>query len=302
MSAFAAPKTSLTSLLIHTPDGKTRTFALDRDRFTLGRAGNNELCYPDDAGLSRQHLALEKVGETWTIRDMGSKNGTFVNGNRILAPHNLDPNDRITAGHLVLEFANRTPSFDKTVVFVEAAGETTASTFVASLDVALAKEKELVGTAQMRALIQAGRELAGHMELSKLFELILNLSIDAVGASRGVVMTLEGTELVMQAAKGEGLRMSTTIRDRVLANKESIVIRDTRLDAALRGRMSIVEQQIRSMIAVPLQTEKRVIGLIYLDSPFFVREFTPEDLNLLTVMANVAAIRIEHARDRKSVV
>jgi sigma-B regulation protein RsbU (phosphoserine phosphatase) len=50
------------------------------------------------------------------------------------------------------------------------------------------------------------------------------------------------------------------------------------------------------MIAVPLQTNDRVIGLIYVDSPDLIREFTKEDLGLLTVMANVAAIRIEHAR------
>ena len=50
------------------------------------------------------------------------------------------------------------------------------------------------------------------------------------------------------------------------------------------------------MIAVPLQTNDRVIGLIYVDSPDLIREFTREDLGLLTVMANVAAIRIEHAR------
>jgi sigma-B regulation protein RsbU (phosphoserine phosphatase) len=60
--------------------------------------------------------------------------------------------------------------------------------------------------------------------------------------------------------------------------------------------MSIVEQKVRSMIAVPLQTNDRVIGLIYVDSPHLIREFSREDLNLLTVMANVAAIRIEHAR------
>src|SRR5260370_40686150 len=60
--------------------------------------------------------------------------------------------------------------------------------------------------------------------------------------------------------------------------------------------MSIVQQQIRSMLAVPLQTDDRVIGLIYLDSPHLVRELTRDDLNLLTVMANVAAIRIEHTR------
>jgi len=49
-------------------------------------------------------------------------------------------------------------------------------------------------------------------------------------------------------------------------------------------------------MAVPLQTKQRIIGLIYLDSPFVLREFTTDDLSLLTVMANVAAIRIENVR------
>ena len=284
-------------LLIHTQDGKTRALPLDRERFSLGRASTNELCYADDSGLSRQHLAIEKSGDAWMVRDLGSKNGTFVNGNRLTAPHKLGQNDRVTAGHLSLEFANRAPTFDKTVVFVDSASsEPTASTVV-NLDGVLAKDRELAGGAQMHALIAAGRELvAGHKSLEELFALILDKSIDAVGASRGVLMTIEGKELVVRAAKGEGLRMSTWVRDRVIEKKESMLIPDARLNEALAGRMSIVEQQIRSMIAVPLQTDTRVIGLIYLDSAFFVREFTKEDLSLLTVMANIAAIRIEHAR------
>jgi len=49
-------------------------------------------------------------------------------------------------------------------------------------------------------------------------------------------------------------------------------------------------------MAAPLQTKDRIIGLIYLDSPHVLREFTKDDLSLLTVMANIAAIRIENAR------
>src|SRR3981081_1341268 len=109
---------SALEILIHTPDGKTRTLALDRDRFPLGRPRSNELGNPDDAGLSRQHLAIEKIGESWTVRDMGSKNGTFVNGNRITAPHMLTETDRITAGHLIMEFGHRPPSLRKNVVFM----------------------------------------------------------------------------------------------------------------------------------------------------------------------------------------
>ena len=73
-------------------------------------------------------------------------------------------------------------------------------------------------------------------------------------------------------------------------------MRDAQLDDAFKGRMSIVEQKVHTMMAAPLQTKDRIIGLIYVDSPFILREFTKDDLSLLTVMANVAAIRIENAR------
>src|SRR5258707_5388177 len=109
-------------------------------------------------------------------------------------------------------------------------------------------------------------------------------------------MTIEDDELQVRAHRGDGFKISNTVRDRVLKEKSSLLVRDAQLDHALREHMSIVEQKVRSMIAVPLQTNDRVIGLIYLDSPHLIREFSREDLNLLTVMANVAAIRIEHAR------
>jgi phosphoserine phosphatase RsbU/P len=283
-------------LLIHTPDGKTRTLPLDRDRFTVGRSSASELCYPEDAGLSRQHLAIEKSGDSWVVRDLKSKNGTFVNGARITEPHLLGPDDRVTAGHLTIEFAEKISVPTNTVVFVEGATSapvsTTASTNLQGL---LNQDKDESG-AQMRALIRVGRELSGNMPLDELFNMILNLSLETVGASRGVLMTMEGENLVVRAAHGEGFRISSAVRDRVINEKTSLLVRDARLDEAFAGRMSIVQQQIRSMLAAPLQTDDRVIGLIYLDSPHFVHEFTKDDLNLLTVMANVAAIRIEHTR------
>ena len=297
--AGVAPQFKPRELLIHTPDGKTRTLALERDRYALGRSSTNELCYADDAGLSRQHMVLEKSGDTWAVRDLNSKNGTFVNGVKIETARPLGPSDRITAGHLTLEFADKlsTPAAN-TVIFVDANAPAVAvsTTVATSLEGLLSDEKEIEGGPQMRALIRAGRELAGNMPLTDLFNMIMDLSIEAVGAARGVLMTVEGEELVVRAARGEGFRISGMVRDRVIKEKTSLLVRDARLDQAFAERMSIVQQQIRSMLAVPLQTDDRVIGLIYLDSPHFVHEFTKDDLNLLTVMANVAAIRIEHTR------
>jgi sigma-B regulation protein RsbU (phosphoserine phosphatase) len=296
--AGAAPQFKPRELLIHTPDGKTRTLLLERERYTLGRSSTNELCYADDAGLSRQHMVLQKDGETWMVEDLSSKNGTFVNGTRLDAPRPLGPSDRITAGHLTMEFAEKPSPAANTVIFVEQPAPTpgVSTTVATSLEGLLSDEQEIEGGPAMRALIRAGRELAGNMPLADLFNLIMDLSISAVGAARGVLMTVEGDELVVRAARGEGFRISSMVRDRVIKEKTSLLVRDARLDQAFAERMSIVQQQIRSMLAVPLQTDDRVIGLIYLDSPHFVHEFTKEDLNLLTVMANVAAIRIEHTR------
>jgi sigma-B regulation protein RsbU (phosphoserine phosphatase) len=300
-----ALQNALKELLIREVDGKTVTLPLDRDRIALGRSSANELCYPDDIGLSRQHLVLARKDGQWQVQDLGSKNGTLLNGRRVEGSAPFRLGDHIAAGHLIIEFVAEAAAPADGVEFVDNAESfsNSATTVVASLDTALApgtgevnKAQMMQGNRQMQALIRAGRELAGHLPLDELFQVIMDHSVEAVMAGRGVLMTLEAGELQVRVARGAGFKISSTVRDRVLNNKESLLVRDAQLDQALMQQMSIVEHKVRSIIAVPLQTNDRVIGLIYLDSPNALREFSAEDLNLLTVMANVAAIRIEHAR------
>lgn len=295
-------------ILIRSADGNARTFRLEGERIFLGRSGANELCYPEDAGLSRRHLVLERDGEDWTVRDLGSKNGTLVNGARITGPHRLRPGDRITAGHLVVLYDASLAGAAESVLFVDSgvADVPASTTMITSLEGLLAGEEPQPGAAaapsfidtdiRVKALIHAGRELAGHRPLADLFPLILDLALDAVDAERGVLLTLEDGHLMVRAARGESFRISTAVRDRVIGQGESLLVRDALSEDAFRARMSIQEQHVRGMLAVPLQTNEQVIGLIYVDTPNIARQFTREDLNLLTVMANVAAIRLEHAR------
>src|SRR5579859_1412844 len=123
---------------ILSPDGQTRVVALDSERISLGRSSITELCYPDDSGLSRQHLAFERQGEDWLIRDLGSKNGTLLNGVRITAPQVLRPGDRVTAGHLILIFDSSTIRGTRPVVFFEesqdADQDNTSSTVITGLE------------------------------------------------------------------------------------------------------------------------------------------------------------------------
>ncbi|HEX5432251.1 MAG TPA: FHA domain-containing protein, partial [Bryobacteraceae bacterium] len=298
-----SPKAAAQELIVRDFDGNVVTISLDRERIGLGRSNANELCYPEDIGLSRQHLVLIQNNGCWYVEDLGSKNGTTLNGRRLEKPEPFNPGDRLGAGHLTIEYKTA-PPLAETVVFVEEAeiASKSATTVVASLDAVLGpqggdlnKTHVMQSSPQMWALIRAGRELAGHRPLDELFQVIIDLSIEAVMAGRGVLMTSESGQLLVRAARGEGFKISSSVRDRVIVEKASLLVRDAQLDQALKNQASIVEQKVHSMIAVPLQTNDRVIGLIYVDSPHLIREFTTEDLNLLTVMANVAAIRIEQA-------
>ena len=89
-------------IVIQTPDGQSKTVLLQGDRLTVGRSSMTELCFPEDAGLSRQHFVLERDGEDWTVTDLGSKNGTLVNNIPLRAKLRLKAGDRISAGHLVI--------------------------------------------------------------------------------------------------------------------------------------------------------------------------------------------------------
>ena len=293
-------------LQILSPDGKNRMIPLEGDRICLGRSTTVALSYPNDSGLSRQHMLLERDGESWTVVDLGSKNGTMLNGQPLTAKTTLRSGDRIMAGHLILICDGLTSRPSNPVVVFDAAGdlsagdESSSTTVITNLEGIMradAKgESQGFAATQVNALIRAGNELAGERPLPELFRFILDLSIDAVKGDRGILLTLENGQLVPQANRGEGFRISSTVRNRVLDTGASVLVCDTANDEALRERKSIVEQNIRSLIAVPLQTGKEIIGIIYIDSPSILRQFSRDDLNLLTVMANVAAVRIEHTR------
>jgi serine phosphatase RsbU (regulator of sigma subunit) len=300
-------------LQILSPDGKSRMMPLDSDRLCLGRSTTVELSYPNDSGLSRQHTLLEREGETWYATDLNSKNGTTLNGKPLNAKTALKSGDRIMAGHLILICDGMASRTSNPVVIFDApepensdASSTTVITSLESImhadEKAAGKDKEAkkepsgLASAQVAALVRAGNELSGNRPLPELFRFILELSIDAVKGNRGILLTLENGELVPQANRGEGFRISTAVRNRVVDSGASVLVRDTSTDEALRERKSIVEQNIRSLMAVPLQTGEEIIGIIYVDSPSLLHQFTKDDLNLLTVMANVAAVRIEHTR------
>jgi len=142
---------------------------------------------------------------------------------------------------------------------------------------------------------------------------VLECVFEVVSADRGYVMLFEtpeddpngAPELVCKAMKmrsadgGSGpvnVEISRAISERVLKQGDSVLTSDAQHDPRFQDRRSIVLGGFRSVMAVPLAVEDRISGMIYVDNPFHTNRFTQRDLQLLTLIAGVAAIRIENVR------
>jgi FHA domain len=94
-------------------DGQQHNVALRSARLTLGRADGNDLSFPQDQQISGQHAVIERQANDWLIRDLGSTNGTRVNGHKISGPRVLGSGDSILLGQTQLAFRAVSPAQDQ---------------------------------------------------------------------------------------------------------------------------------------------------------------------------------------------
>ena len=218
-------KTSADQLIIAAPNRERVRFNLEQEQYRLGRSSKNELPFPDDHKLSREHLVFKHTPEGWTVQDLGSRNGTYLNGVRLTRETGLAHSDRITAGHLAIRYDTCgafTNANQNEITFVEQDLDISHSAVFVNLTSALERSTDVarpeLENAHLAALIRAGRELAGDRTLNQLFELVLDVSLAAVSASRGAVITGETqTALTTEAVRGQGLRISTAVLEVVMS-------------------------------------------------------------------------------------
>jgi hypothetical protein len=204
-------------VLIILPNGQSQTAHLKSDRWTLGRSTDNDFGFPEDSGLSRQHLVgkgkwrLDR--SIWGAKRTLSMTGSFTS---TLSP---ETESRPSSDGGLRAQPPKVPQvsivFDRTRTDIGPA-ETLSTSLNDVISSQTISAKPALGTAEhwktpLAAFLRAGRELSQGRPLPELFEVILDLSIEAVGAERGVLMTLEGDRLAVQASRGNGFRISTTV-------------------------------------------------------------------------------------------
>jgi pSer/pThr/pTyr-binding forkhead associated (FHA) protein len=119
-------------LRVERPDG-TSDLALESTRVTVGADPSNDVAVSGDEYVSRLHAVLERLPAGWLIRDLGSRNGTYVNGERITAERALHPGDSIVVGHTTMAFVSDDAGARRTQVLETMATPPSTSTGGASM-------------------------------------------------------------------------------------------------------------------------------------------------------------------------
>jgi len=158
---------------------------------------------------------------------------------------------------------------------------------------------------ELSSLYEIAQALASALDLSELLELIIDKALVLVGGERGFVVLADSPpDFQIRAARrfrsGEveptDESLSTTLVRRVMDTREPILTTNVKTDGRFAVSQSIILQDIRSVLAVPLIARGDLQGAIYVDTRMSIRHFDDDDLKLLQAMASQAALAIRAAR------
>jgi adenylate cyclase len=154
-------------------------------------------------------------------------------------------------------------------------------------------------------LYELARDLSSSLELDVVLRKSMDRTITLMRASRGFIVLVDPTTgaLSMRMSSGEAdpekvgqFLGSRTVIEHVVQTGQAVVTTDASLDDRFKGQQSVIMQNLRSIIAVPLVTKGNVIGALYVDNPFRAAIFEERDKEFLQAISDLAAIAIDNAR------
>ena len=277
-----------------------------------------------DRVVSKEHCHIELVGDRYVLRDLGSLNGTFVNGERV-QERPLEPGDEILIGSTrivfeppdrggVLAFDGLLPAGAREATNRFKIGESGQGALIqAKLEVLGGKtflpealiEDELAlrrDYEKLRASYEVTQAIEVGTTISALCDKIIEVAFRLVPADRGVILLQhdQGHLEPVAVRTGEDVDpaqevvVSKTVLDRAVSAKEAVLSHDASADARFESAQSVIMQGIRSTMCVPLLHNGNVLGVIMLDSQVTTHAFTERDLALFETVASQAAIAIQN--------
>jgi len=283
-------------------------------RLRIGRADSLEVVI-NDASVSREHAEVVYTPRGWLLRDLGSRNGTYLNKTRLEGDERaLHRRDVIIVGGLRFEVAlvEQPPcGAAQPQVQIRASGTcfnlkaATRRSWDRAVEPFLQPEDEQDWPARrILPLLHAGRHLTEMTSLDELLQTMLDEVVTVLDAQRGaIVLADEATgQLHLRSAvtpNDAGVvrkYFSETLADRCYLEGESLLCADVRTEEDLQTAKSVARGTVASIICAVLRSPRRRLGVLHLDRGPVQEPFTLADLHLVDAVACYASVGIESAQ------
>ncbi len=297
--------------IIQGPD-KGLSYELSDGEQVIGRL--NSTVELSDGTVSRRHARISARNGRWLLEDLGSANGTFVNGVRIDAPTPLQRGDQVRCGSTLLVFGGGpgragTVDVDEQGNLVDAA---IVATVPSNEDSVVIPTPEAGAEAidSLRILYDLITELGSIFNIDQLLERTLDKAFEVLKADRGYALLIdENGKLTLKSSRvdeevgGENQPpISRTIINEVVEKEVGVLSSNAMTDKRFAAGKSVHDFGIRSAVCVPIKGRERILGVIHVDCSVSQHTYSTEQLRLLTAIGYQAGLAIENVRLYESAV
>jgi serine phosphatase RsbU (regulator of sigma subunit) len=303
----------LLELVIEQPRAVPVRRQCERDSLIIGRMGAADVALAD-ASVSRRHARLFFQDGRWLVEDLGSRNGTLLNGKPVKGALPLNPGDRIRIGDTVLRISPTAESAaapaEPTCIDARTTGEILSFVRPAA-EILGAADADVKAGSRLRLLNEVHRALLAPVSRDGLLETVLERAFAILGPDHGAIFLKTSDGTLFRAAERRAsvsmvpLLVSSRLAEEVMGKGAAALVLDAREDERFASAVSIVSSGARSIVAAPLSDDEGCFGMIALYSNLAARRFSEQDLELLVSLAWAAAIRlrnlglIEEAAERR---
>jgi adenylate cyclase len=285
---------------------------------SVGRTEGNELIL-NHPSVSRKHARFEPRNNGWWITDLKSTNGVKVNGN-LVTEAQVNSGDMIHVGSVQIDVkAIPAVDFSGDSMFENASGTVIRriSDFNSEFGLDISDQLQARKPSEpgsrpapgvtrdkiFQVLVQVAKAMLQTDDLNSLLQTVMDMIFRYLPVERGLILLFDeqGNPVpkltkFLEDAEQQDIPISRTILKMVAEQQVALMTSNALEDARLLGGKSIAIHGIRSAMCVPLWNKNRVIGAVQVDSRIHIGRFTEEDLDLITALANFAAVAIERAQ------
>ena len=301
-----------------------QSFELPQGRnLVVGRGVTSDIAIYDPT-ISRRHAELVVGSDGVEVKDLGSSNGTCINGSRVDAGR-LQPNDSITFGKVVFQLRElNTGAHPAGSPLPLPIHHAQSDTIIRQLMVSgggppgitsrdrpsgfgqlkvVAVSAEERQAKKLSLLLDISQKLSGEFDLNKLLRNVVDMMFEIMNVDRvSILLRNEATgELIPSMSRSrlgntQFQQVPRSIADKVVEERVAVVSDNTAADSRFKGQ-SIVKQSVRSAMCSPLMASgDRVLGLLYVDSVTAANSFSDEDLQFLVAFSGLVAIGIRNSQ------